>query len=920
MTVFKCKMCAGALNVDDQQSVATCEYCGTRQTLPRFSNERRANLYDRANHFRRNNDFDKAMGIYESILNEDDTDAEAYWSIVLCRYGVEYVEDTASHKRIPTVNRAQFTSIFDDEDYKSAIKNADTSQREIYELEAAAINDIQKEILLISQREAPFDVFICYKETDAQGRRTRDSVLAAELYRELTQEGFKVFFSKITLEDKLGEAYEPYIFAALHSAKAMVVIGTKPEYLNAVWVRNEWSRYLSLIKGGAKKTLIPAYRDMDPYDLPEEFSHLQAQDMSKLGFMQDLIRGIKKILDRDIKPTPTVIKETATANDFMGIDPLLRRAEMALADRESERADSFYEQVLNLDPENAEAYVGKLLIELRIRSRSELKDVGIIFDKSNNYKNAIKFADAELRNELEEALHIVRTRVQEKKLEGIYRSAKNIYENAKDIPTCKRAKKFFLSISDYRDSLGYAELCQIKINNLYTEWEISRKEQSAKIKKRKKANIVGFVTSFTLLILTAITVLLCLFIVKIQIPNAKYDDAMKLVEEERYDEAIALLKEAHYDALLERDVIKFENAIYSAQDARNNKGLVDNAINALKALNAENTTVAVDGKNAVTNILSLGIPVRVEYLCEDGKVVLNTGKTVKDNTATYNKKADFQNFPQGSRTGYTFKLWHFEKAEYLKAEGLVRLVLRAEWTLKNYSVKYKLDADEANKIIKYNIEKEDFSLPKPTKAGCIFLGWTGNNVTVPTVDVTIKKGSYGDLSYVAHWEPKKIKVTFDTAIGEPASVQEYTYGDYIEYLPTPKRDGYAFDGWYKGEEKFDFSRGYWNIETDFTLVARWVPVEYVIVYEILSFNHNEVINPNPTKYNIESDTIVLQDLTHEGAKFLGWYSDDLYFTNKVTEIPKGSTGNIVLYAKWELESTGDSTGDTTENPTDNPTE
>ena len=36
--------------------------------------------------------------------------AEAYWSIVLCRYGIEYVEDPATHKRIPTVNRAQYTS------------------------------------------------------------------------------------------------------------------------------------------------------------------------------------------------------------------------------------------------------------------------------------------------------------------------------------------------------------------------------------------------------------------------------------------------------------------------------------------------------------------------------------------------------------------------------------------------------------------------------------------------------------------------------------------------------------------------------------------------------------------------------------------------------------------------------------------
>ena len=133
MAVFKCKMCGGVLEVGNE-TVAVCQYCGTTQTLPRLDDDRKANLYDRASHFRRNNEFDKAMGIYEQILNEDTTDAESYWSLVLCRYGIEYVEDPTSHKRIPTVNRAQFTSIFDDEDYKSAIVSADAYQREIYEL------------------------------------------------------------------------------------------------------------------------------------------------------------------------------------------------------------------------------------------------------------------------------------------------------------------------------------------------------------------------------------------------------------------------------------------------------------------------------------------------------------------------------------------------------------------------------------------------------------------------------------------------------------------------------------------------------------------------------------------------------------------------------------------------------------------
>ena len=79
MAVIKCKMCGGDLSVAEGATVAVCEYCGTKQTLPRLDDDRRANLYDRANHFRRNNDFDKAMGIYEQILNEDTTDAEAYW-------------------------------------------------------------------------------------------------------------------------------------------------------------------------------------------------------------------------------------------------------------------------------------------------------------------------------------------------------------------------------------------------------------------------------------------------------------------------------------------------------------------------------------------------------------------------------------------------------------------------------------------------------------------------------------------------------------------------------------------------------------------------------------------------------------------------------------------------------------------------
>ncbi len=83
------------MEIDAKQSVAVCQYCGTRQTLPRLDSERVAGLYERAELLRRGNDFDKAAAVYEQIVSLAPNDAEAYWSLVLCRYGIEYVEDPA---------------------------------------------------------------------------------------------------------------------------------------------------------------------------------------------------------------------------------------------------------------------------------------------------------------------------------------------------------------------------------------------------------------------------------------------------------------------------------------------------------------------------------------------------------------------------------------------------------------------------------------------------------------------------------------------------------------------------------------------------------------------------------------------------------------------------------------------------------
>ena len=295
MIDFKCKMCGGSLTVSEGQTVVKCDFCDTNQTVPVFDDEKKLAFYNRANILRLNCEFDKAAGIYETIVTEFPKEAEAYWGLVLCKYGIEYVDDTKTGRKVPTCHRTLYTSIFEDADYKSAIRYSDVVSRDLYEEEARTIAKIQVAILEISAKEEPFDIFICYKETDSLGNRTEDSVLAFDIHRTLTREGYKVFYSKITLEDKLGSEYEPYIFAALHSAKVMLVVTTSKENCESVWVANEWKRYLSLIKNNSDKTIISCIKGISHKELPTELQNIQGIDMSKIGAMQDLLHGIDKI-------------------------------------------------------------------------------------------------------------------------------------------------------------------------------------------------------------------------------------------------------------------------------------------------------------------------------------------------------------------------------------------------------------------------------------------------------------------------------------------------------------------------------------------------------------------------------------------------------------------------------------------------
>ncbi len=457
MAVFKCKMCGANLEVSENQSVVTCGYCGIYQTLPRLDSDKKIALFTRANNLRIKSEFDKAAGIYESIIAEFRDEAEAYWGLVLCKYGIEYVDDGKGSK-IPTCHRTLPTSIMDDDDFNQACEYADITAKNVYRDEAKVIDKIQKKILNIALNESPYDIFICYKENDdITGERTQDSLIAQDIYAQLIKDGYKVFYARVTLRQVAGTEYEPYIYAALSSAKVMLAIGTKHDYYDAVWVKNEWSRFISMMADDPTKALIPCYKNMDAYDMPKEFKNMQALDMGDVTFFGSLIENVERIIDNVSRKTT---KETVVINTGSDdVAPLLERGYLFLEDKDFKRADEFFEAVLNKDPKNGNAYLGKLMVAFSVSKFDALSDLPSPLNGNNNYEKIMRFADDELKESVKRCNDVIIKRNEDARIQDLYENALEMMEHATTEEMFENAGYMFLEVKDYKDAKQKSDEC-----------------------------------------------------------------------------------------------------------------------------------------------------------------------------------------------------------------------------------------------------------------------------------------------------------------------------------------------------------------------------------------------------------------------------------------------------------------------------
>lgn len=381
---LKCKMCGSNLDIGDSITVCKCEKCGTSQTVPDIEDDKELKLFERAGRLRFNCDFDKAAGIYNTITDSYTEEAEGYWGLILCKYGIEYA-DNASGKKVPVCHRISYDSVMDDEDFELVMENSDSESRAIFREEAKIIEENRKKYIQIAESEQPYDIYISYRAKDDNGDKTAVSEIAGHLYNKLTSAGYSVFLSEAALKGKKQSDCEPYIYSALNSANVMLALGTSYDDYNDVWVKNEWNRYLEIAEKNKNKCLIPCYKDVDEHDIPKEFAGLKVCQLGNDDTFNNIMAEIANVVKPEsvnqpapepekAEPAEEIELEEIEIIEPVDINKLLDEGFSAISDKNWKEANKLFFQVLDEEPDNSKAYWGQLLVQQECTNAREMAD------------------------------------------------------------------------------------------------------------------------------------------------------------------------------------------------------------------------------------------------------------------------------------------------------------------------------------------------------------------------------------------------------------------------------------------------------------------------------------------------------------------------------------------------------------------
>ena len=259
--------------------------------------------------------------------------------------------------------------------------------------------------------------------------------------------------------------------------------------------------------------------------------------------------------------------------------------------------------------------------------------------------------------------------------------------------------------------------------------------------------------------------------------------------------------------------------------------------------------------------------------------------------------------PTPTREGYAFLGWTVNSdmapqlTVVLPQGSIGNKTYTANWELTGYTVTMNLNGGSGETTLLYTVEDEEFALPTPTRNGYEFVGWTGEGIIMPQLNVTIPTGSTGDKAYTANWQVIEYTITLDTNGGPNVSPIKYTVEDSFT-LPYPLRPGYEFAGWtLDGSGMLPATPLiiYPGTTGDLHYKAEWRLAEYTITMDLNGGSGKEKV-----VYTITDEDFELPTPTRNGYEFVGWTGERITTPQTSVKIPKGSTGNKAYTANWKV--------------------
>ncbi len=266
----------------------------------------------------------------------------------------------------------------------------------------------------------------------------------------------------------------------------------------------------------------------------------------------------------------------------------------------------------------------------------------------------------------------------------------------------------------------------------------------------------------------------------------------------------------------------------------------------------------------------------------------------EDQTVTEGEKATKPS-PDPTRTGYDFAGWFAEGAETaydFDTPVTGNLTLTAKWTPKVFAIIFNPNGGELIEDGPHAVAYDDVygSLPTPTRDGYTFAGWFIGEDQI--TEDTIFTGTE-DPTLTAHWTGNEYTVSFDANGGtvNPASMT-VTFGEAFGTLPTPTRDGYAFAGWFLGEDSVSSTTTYTTVGNS-ELVAHWTANAYSVKLDA----NGGAVNPEVVTVTYDAAYGTLPEPTRAGYTFQGWFDGQTEVTSET--IFKGGDG-VTLTAQWTV--------------------